>query len=104
MLEIGDQSETAADGIDSAGLLLPAIIYRHLRHDILNGFFDPGQLLRQKGRARRYKSSRVPLREAMSRLEADGLVVLRPRRGFAVISLDVPEIVEIFELRMAVEA
>ena len=36
-------------------------------------------------------------------MQAEGLIVLRPRRGFAVTSLDQDEIVEIFELRMAVE-
>jgi DNA-binding GntR family transcriptional regulator len=39
----------------------------------------------------------------MSRLQAEGLIELRPRRGFAVKSLDVAEIVEIFELRMVIE-
>jgi DNA-binding GntR family transcriptional regulator len=82
---------------------LPDIVYQKLRTDILRGDLKPGQLLRQEELARRYSVSRVPLREAMSRLEADGLVVLRPRRGYAVTSLDPHEIVEVFELRMVVE-
>jgi DNA-binding GntR family transcriptional regulator len=83
--------------------LLPELLYGKLRHNILNGSLEPGQLLRQEELARRFNVSRVPLREAMSRLEADGLVVLRPRRGYAVTSLDQSDIVEIFELRAVVE-
>jgi DNA-binding GntR family transcriptional regulator len=47
--------------------------------------------------------SRVPMREALSRLQAEGLIVLRPRRGFAVTSLDEAEIIEVFGLRMVLE-
>lgn len=82
---------------------LPDIIYRQLRMDILGGLFKPGQVLRQEELARRFSASRVPLREAMSRLHADGLVVLRPRRGYAVTALEAHEIVEVFELRIVVE-
>jgi DNA-binding GntR family transcriptional regulator len=84
-------------------LLLSQVIYQRLRLEILNGALEPGQLLRQEELAQRFNVSRVPLREAMSRLEADGLIVLRPRRGYAVLSLDQSAIVEIFELRMMLE-
>jgi DNA-binding GntR family transcriptional regulator len=82
---------------------LPDILYRRLRSGILSGTLKPGQILRQEELARQSNVSRVPLREAMGRLEADGLVVLRPRRGYAVRSLDESEIVEIYELRAVVE-
>jgi DNA-binding GntR family transcriptional regulator len=82
---------------------LPDIIYRQLRSDILTGALKPGQVLRQEELARLFSASRVPLREAMSRLNADGLLVLRPRRGYAVAMLEPHEIVEVFELRMVVE-
>lgn len=78
-------------------------VYGQLREGILTGTFPPGSILRQEELARRFGASRVPLREAMTRLEAEGLVVLRPRRGYAVPSLDRSEIHEIFELRAVVE-
>lgn len=84
--------------------LLPGLIYQRLRLDILNGVFRKGQVLRQEELAQSFQTSRVPLREALSKLEADGLIVLRPRRGYAVSSLDQDAIVEIFELRAVVEA
>lgn len=96
-------SDDFITGTASVNVPLPEIIYRQLRLDILNGALRPGQLLRQEELARRANVSRVPLREAMTRLESDGLVVLRPRRGYAVTSLEQTEIVEIFELRVVIE-
>jgi DNA-binding GntR family transcriptional regulator len=82
---------------------LPEQVYHQLRHAILNGFFAPGQMLRQEEVAARLGVSRSPLREALPRLEAEGMVVLHPRRGYAVISLDPAEIFELFDLRILLE-
>lgn len=82
---------------------LPDVIYQWLRERILIGQLVPGSVIRQEILARRFGTSRVPIREALSRLQAEGLITLRPRRGFTVTSLDHEEIVEIFELRMVVE-
>lgn len=84
-------------------LPLPQLLYDHLRGRILNGVLGVGQVLRQEELAQQFNVSRVPLREALSRLEADGLIEARPRRGFAVSALDPQEIVEVFELRAVVE-
>lgn len=83
---------------------LPAAIYEQLQDAILNGVFKPGQVLRQEDIAARFGVSRSPLREALSRLEADGIVTSRPRRGYAVISLDPVQIEEAFDLRCLLEA
>jgi DNA-binding GntR family transcriptional regulator len=82
---------------------LSEFIYSWLRDRILSGELSPGAEVRQELLAQRFGTSRVPIREALSRLQAEGLITLRPRRGFAVTSLNHDEIVEIFELRMAVE-
>ena len=71
-------------------------VHSRLRRGILTGAYRPGALLRQEELARRFGASRVPLREAMTRLEVEGLVVWRPRRGYAVLSLEPSEIIEIF--------
>src|ERR1051326_1237729 len=78
-------------------------IYQALLSNILAGAYVPGQVLRQEELAASFSVSRVPLREAMSRLAADGLLVSRPRRGYAVTSLDHEEIRDIFDLRMVIE-
>ncbi len=82
---------------------LPSIVYQKLRDAILNGVFQPGQMLRQDEVAARLGVSRSPLREALPRLAADGIVVLHPYRGYAVASLDPQEITEVFDLRRLLE-
>lgn len=78
-------------------------IHAELRDRILRGVYRPGSILRQEELAKQFGASRVPLREAMTRLEVEGLLLLRPRRGYAVRSLDSDEILEIFDLRAVVE-
>ncbi|TFL13704.1 GntR family transcriptional regulator [Pusillimonas caeni] len=92
--------------ISDLGTQVPSIselLYQRLREGILRGEFPPGQILRQEELAHRFGASRVPLREAMTRLEAEGLLILKPRRGYSVISLKPDEIQEIFALRAVVE-
>ena len=79
------------------------MLYEQLRGSILVGNLQAGQVLRQEELARRFNVSRVPLREALSQLEADGLIESRPRRGYAVTALDPSDIVEVFDLRMVIE-
>lgn len=83
---------------------LPEVVYRSLRDAIFNGVLKPGQPLRQDGVARSLGVSRAPLREALSRLESEGIVIQLPHRGYTVVSLDPEEIREIFDLRMLVES
>lgn len=82
---------------------LPESVYEWLRSAILDGTFKPGDMLRQEVLAKQLGVSRVPVREALQRLEGEGQVVLYPRRGYAVTSLDRDELREIFELRMRVD-
>ena len=82
---------------------MPELVYKQLRESIFNGSLAPGVLLRQERIAKLLHVSRVPLREAMSRLERDGFIVSRPNRGYAVAELNEQEIVEIFEMRMVLE-
>jgi DNA-binding GntR family transcriptional regulator len=78
-------------------------LYGNVKQEILSGRHVPGTVLRQIDIANRFGVSRIPLREAFSRLEAEGLLTLRPRRGYAVSEYNVEEINEIFELRALVE-
>lgn len=71
-----------------------------IRADIVNNVLLPGQSLRQEELARRYAVSRIPLREALRRLQAEGLVVLRPFRGAVVSELTDDEARELVELRL----
>lgn len=78
-------------------------VYQQLRAMLGSGQLKPGDALRQEPLAQMLGVSRVPLREALRRLEAEGLVGLRDRRGYSVIALDREEIEEVFRIRVEVE-
>lgn len=95
-------TETAAMGSD-APLRASERAYRQLREEILNGLLAPGAGLLEVEQADRIGVSRTPLREAVARLIADGLVVGRRGRGFEVTDISVDSISELYELRQALE-
>jgi DNA-binding GntR family transcriptional regulator len=72
---------------------------RSVRELILTGKLPPGTRLRQEDLAQRMMISRTPLREALMKLEQEGLIVVLPRRGFRVIELNLTEAIELYELR-----
>jgi DNA-binding GntR family transcriptional regulator len=74
-----------------------------LRERILRGDFPDGEPLRQDALAEELGVSRIPVREALRQLEAEGLVTFSPHRGAVVSSLSLEEIEELFELRSEIE-
>jgi DNA-binding GntR family transcriptional regulator len=83
---------------------LPDLAYEALREAIISRRFDFGEPLRQEDLAAAFGVSRLPVREALRRLEAEGLVVMRPRRGYCVASFSSEEIEEVFDMRALLEA
>jgi DNA-binding GntR family transcriptional regulator len=75
-----------------------------LRERILRGVYGDDTPLRQDALAAELGVSRIPIREALRQLEAEGLVVFNPHRGAVVSSLSVDEIEELFELRAQIES
>lgn len=74
-----------------------------LRERILRGDYPDGEPLRQDALAEELGVSRIPVREALRQLEAEGLVTFNPHRGAVVSSLSLAEIEELFELRADIE-
>jgi DNA-binding GntR family transcriptional regulator len=74
-----------------------------LRERILRGDYPDGEPLRQDALADELGVSRIPVREALRQLEAEGLVTFSPHRGAVVSSLSLEEIDELFELRADIE-
>lgn len=74
-----------------------------LRGAILRGSLAPGQRLRQVDLASQLGISRIPLRDAFRRLEAEGLVYIDGRRGARVATLTADQVSEIYETRMLLE-
>ena len=81
----------------------PDLIAETLREEILLGSVAAGQALRQEELAERFGVSRLPVRDALLRLEAQGLVHVYPNRGAFVISLSADEVREIYEMRLLLE-
>lgn len=79
------------------------MVYEVLRESILSGAFTPGERLRQEALATAIGVSRLPVRAALVRLDAEGLVEFHPRRGAVVQTLSHEEIIEIYELRDLLE-
>ena len=80
------------------------IAYDHLRQCILRGDYGPGQALMTEALAEEIGVSRTPVRDALRKLEADGLVEIQPRLGARVKQFDRQEFREMCELRLALEA
>jgi DNA-binding GntR family transcriptional regulator len=78
--------------------------YEALRHNITSGTFQPGEHLRSAEVAARLGVSRTPVREALRRLHAEGLVEVFAHRGAFVATVSPEDIAEVFELRVVLEA
>ena len=78
-------------------------VYRHLRQQILEDQLPPGAELSEAALSRELAVSRGPIREAMGRLAAEGLVTVRPRRGAEVRSLTPQELIDAYQVREALE-
>ena len=78
-------------------------IVRTLRTSILRGEFRPGERLVEEPLAERFGVSRPPIREALRVLSTDGLVTSTPRKGFAVVALSPRDVIELYDLRFALE-
>ena len=74
-----------------------------LRGEIEGGLLDPGTALRQDELAMRFGTSRIPVREALRTLQAEGLVTYSTNRGASVTIISGKEIQEMLELRIALE-
>lgn len=79
------------------------IVYDTIRDAILSGRYRPGQRLVADELAKEIGVSRMPVREALHRLEATGLVTLTPHRGAVVNELSEAEIIEIYHIRAVLD-
>jgi DNA-binding GntR family transcriptional regulator len=74
-----------------------------IRQRILSGDLAPGEVLRQEALADELGVSRVPIREAITRLAAEGLLINVPHRGAYVAELSIDEVEETFAIRSRLE-
>ena len=91
---------SAAQGYVSKTDLVAALI----RELIITGELAAGEQLRQRDLAQRFRVSQTPVREAMRRLESEGLVKGDTHRGFTVVEPDGGPVEENFQIRAALES
>lgn len=78
-------------------------IYLYLRNEILDGRLRIGERLKQQDLARKMNVSRMPVREALKKLEKDGLVTSRSSYGVRVSFFDTDYLIEVYLLRKTLE-
>lgn len=78
-------------------------IYDAIKEAIVNGTLAPGEPLRQEEIARNHGVSKIPVREALLRLEVDGLVLFRKNKGAIVRGHSAEEILNLMDIRSALE-
>ncbi|WP_448590299.1 GntR family transcriptional regulator [Thermodesulfobium sp.] len=83
--------------------LLSDEVYEKLKKYIFLGKIKVGELETERGLAERFNMSRTPIREAILRLEKEGLVTVIPREGILIGSLNRFDLKEIFEIRRLLE-
>lgn len=89
--------------VDPQPLTAEEEAYNFLLEAICAGRYHKGQRLVAEDIASAIGMSRMPVREAFRRLDAQGLVTLRPNRGAVVSGLDLDQLQEVFEMRSALE-
>lgn len=78
-------------------------ILEDIREKILTEYYPQGAALVERDLCEHYHISRTPIREILWTLVSDGIVEQRPSKGFAVVTLDLEQIFEIYQAREAVE-
>jgi GntR family transcriptional regulator, rspAB operon transcriptional repressor len=78
-------------------------VYALLRSGILNHVYPPGHRLDLDELEQQLQVSRTPLKEALHKLESEGLIQILPRRGTFVSEIDPKNIVESYDVRLALE-
>ncbi len=82
---------------------LQQLVYGWVKDAILSGRFEPGTRLVEQSLSKELGVSRSPLREALRRLEQEGLVRAAPRRGVSVVAPSVRDVDDVYAIRAALE-
>ncbi len=84
-------------------LPLREVVFNTLRQAILKGELKPGEHLMEVELAEKLRVSRTPIREAMRKLEAEGFVVMEPRKGAEVANITESDLNDVLEVRIVLE-
>lgn len=88
--------------LDGPSITLTTSVYERLRRDLLKADFAPGEKLRIEALCGRYEVGASPIREALSRLSAEGIVTREDQRGFRVPQVSLEDLRELTDTRCAI--
>ena len=83
--------------------LLRETVYEQLRAEMISCKLAPGTEMREAELAARFDMSKSPVRDALMRLEREGLVITSPRQGYRVAPVSLSDVLDMFHLRAALE-
>jgi GntR family transcriptional regulator, rspAB operon transcriptional repressor len=96
-------SSVEAPPLANGGRLLRETVYEQLRADVISCRLAPGAEIREAELAARFDMSKSPVRDALMRLEREGLVISLPRQGYRVAPVSLGDVLDMFHLRAALE-
>lgn len=96
-------SAAATPALTPAVRLLRETVYEQLRADLISCKLPPGTEIREAEMALRFGMSKSPVRDALMRLEREGLVITLPRQGYRVAPVSLSDVLDMFHLRAALE-
>ena len=82
---------------------LREVVFESIRGAIISGVLKPGERLMEVQFAEKMGVSRTPIREAIRKLELEGLIIMIPRKGAYVADLSINNIIDVLEVRSALE-
>lgn len=91
------------DGMLNEYLPLREVVFNTLRDAILRGELEPGERLMEIQLAEKLGVSRTPVREAIRKLELEGLAMMLPRRGAIVAAITISDLKDVLEVRRVLE-
>ncbi|MBO9625377.1 MAG: GntR family transcriptional regulator [Microbacterium sp.] len=89
--------------VASDGSALAERVYRDLLRAIIDGELRPGAWLKERDLSERFDVSRVPVRQALQRLESEGFVVMSRNRGARLTAITREDVEELFDARLCIE-
>ncbi len=96
-------SDLNLGGIDYKRKYLRDVVFESLKDAIMNGKLEQGKMITEQQISREFGISRTPVREALYKLTATGLIRIMPHKGFLISKWSIKEIRDVFEIRIVLE-
>ncbi len=96
-------SDLNLGGIDYNRKYLRDVVFESLKDAIMNGKLEQGKMITEQQISREFGISRTPVREALYKLTATGLIRIMPHKGFLISKWSIKEIRDVFEIRIVLE-